>query len=165
MTAPRQCFGERGFGGRAGLISKSQSQAILRYLAQKYGPDSIYPSVPLARSHVERWLDWNIGTLAPVLNPVFITLYRTPVEQRNAADLAGMIERLTRTVAKLDGQLGARPYIAGDQFTIADVAFGHSIWRWFAFPFERPNLPNLAAWQARVSERPGFREYVAQPLS
>lgn len=142
-----------------------ESHSVLRYLAQKYGPDSLYPAEPVARSRVERWLDWHVSTLAPVLNPVFVALYRTPLEERDTAALVTLIERLTAVMTRLDAHLAAQSFIGGARLTIADVAFGNSVWRWFAFPFERPSLPHLEEWQERLSERPGHRRYVAQPLS
>jgi glutathione S-transferase len=65
----------------------------------------------------------------------------------------------------LDHEIANRAYIAGDDLTIADIAFGNSVWRWLAFPFQRPKLPNLDAWQARIAERPGHRIHIAQPVS
>jgi glutathione S-transferase len=142
-----------------------ESHSVLRYLAQKYGSDALYPGDAAARSHVERWLDWHISTLAPALNPVFITLYRTPAEKRDPAALQALIERLTAVMTRLDAHLSAQPFIAGAQFSIADMAFGNSVWRWFAFPIERPKLPHLEQWQARLSQRPGYQKYVTQPLT
>jgi len=142
-----------------------ESHAVLRYLATKYGPPSIYPPEPAARSHVERWLDWHVSTLAPVINPVFVGLYRTPPEKRDEIALASQIARLSTTMIWLDRQMANRPYVAGHALTIADLAFGNSIWRWLAFAIERPPTPHLEAWQARVGERPGHRAHIAQPLS
>lgn len=142
-----------------------ESHSVLRFLAQKYGSDSLYPAEPVARSHVERWLDWHVSTLAPALNPVFVALYRTPPEKREQATFNAMIERLSAAMVRLDSHLSAQPFIAGTYFSIADVAFGNSVWRWLAFPLERPLLPHLEQWQTRVSDRPGYRKYVAQPLS
>jgi glutathione S-transferase len=142
-----------------------ESHSILRFLAQRYGSAALYPVEPVARSHVERWLDWHISTLAPALNPVFIALYRTPAEKRDETALNSMIERLSAAMLRLDSHLSAQPFIAGSSFSIADIAFGNSVWRWFAFPFDKPRLAHLERWQARLSDRPGFQKYVAQPLS
>jgi len=142
-----------------------ESHAVLRYLAQKYGPESIYPADPAARSQVERWLDWHASTLSPAITPVFISLFRTPPEQRDTAALAGLVERLTAVMARLDAHLAAHKFIAGAQITIADMAFGNSVWRWFNFPVPRQPMPNLERWQAALVDRPGYRQHVAQPLT
>jgi glutathione S-transferase len=142
-----------------------ESHAILRFLAAKHGPDDIYPAKPAARALVEQWLDWHLGTLAPAITPVFLACFRTPAAARNEAELARQVAHLTSAMTLLEREIAGRAYIAGDKLTIADVAFGNSIWRWFAFPFGRPKLPNLEAWQARVAERPGHRMHIAQPVS
>jgi len=142
-----------------------ESHSVLRFLAQKYGDDSFYPADSVARSHVERWLDWHISTLAPVLNPVFVAFYRTAPEARDQVALTATIEKLNSAMTRLDAHLAAQPFIAGAQFSIADVAFGNSVWRWSEFPIERPKLPHVESWQARLSERSGYRKYAALPLS
>lgn len=142
-----------------------ESHAIMRFLATKYGPEGIYPMELLARSNVERWLDWQLGTLAPAITPVFISLYRTPSSQRDGNEVARQVLVLTKTLVSLDSQMSGRPFIAGDQLTIADIAFGNSIWRWLAFPIARPALPNLQAWHVRVASRPAYQTHVAQTIS
>jgi glutathione S-transferase len=137
----------------------------MRYLATKYGPESIYPTETQKRTYVERWLDWHLGTLSPAITPVFISLYRTPEAERNADALARQVSVLTKTLVSLDSQMSGRPYFAGEELTIADIAFGNSIWRWLAFPIAHPELPNLQAWQARVASRPAYQTHVAQPVS
>jgi glutathione S-transferase len=142
-----------------------ESHAILRFLAAKYGPDDIYPAEPAARSQVERWLDWHLGVLAPAITPVFLGYFRTPAAARNEAELNRQVAHLTSAMTLLDHEIANRAYIAGDDLTIADIAFGNSVWRWLAFPFQRPKLPNVDAWQARIAERPGYRIHIAQPVS
>jgi glutathione S-transferase len=142
-----------------------ESHAVLRFLATKYGSDTLYPAEPAARSQVERWLDWHLGVLAPAITPVFLGYFRTPPAARNETELARQVAHLTTAMTLLEHEIENRAFIAGNKLTIADIAFGNSVWRWFAFPFERPNLQNLAAWQARVAERPGHRIHIAQPVS
>jgi glutathione S-transferase len=142
-----------------------ESHAILRFLAAKYGPDDIYPAEPAARSLVERWLDWHLGVLAPAITPVFLGYFRTPAAARNEAELSRQVAHLRSAMTLLDHEIANRAFIAGDDLTIADIAFGNSVWRWLAFPFQRPKLPNLEAWQARIAERPGHRIHIAQPVS
>jgi glutathione S-transferase len=142
-----------------------ESHAILRFLAARHGSDAIYPTEPAARSQVERWLDWHLGVLAPAITPVFLAYYRTPAAARNETELTRQVAHLTAAMTLLDDAIAERPYIGGKNLTIADVAFGNSVWRWFSFPFSRPKLANLDAWQARVAQRPGHRLHIAQPVS
>lgn len=141
-----------------------ESNTIQRYLASQYGDGTMYTAELGARSQVDRWLDWELGTLAPAIHPVFWGLIRTPPEKRNEAAIAEAKVRLTDVFAVLDGQLGKQPYVAGDTLTLADIAMGNSAYRWFAFSMTRPEFPHLRAWYDRISQRPGFREHIAKPL-
>ena len=50
-------------------------------------------------------------------------------------------------------------YIAGSDFSLADVVIGLSLNRWRRTPLEHPPLPALEAYHARLRERPGFLEH------
>ena len=57
----------------------------------------------------------------------------------------------------LDSQLArSGAFVVGQDFTLADVVLGLSTHRWFSTPMERPVLPHVEAYYARLSERPGF---------
>jgi len=141
-----------------------ESNTIQRYLASRYGDGALYPPRLSARSQVDRWLDWELGTLAPTILPVFWGLIRTPPPARNEAAIAASLKSLIELWQIFDRQLADQKYIAGDSLTLADIAMGNSIHRWYAFPIERPDLAHLKAWHERISQRPGFREHIAKPV-
>jgi glutathione S-transferase len=68
-------------------------------------------------------------------------------------------------LARLDGYLAGRKYVAGDQLTMGDIAFGPVVYLVQNVPFDRPKLANYDAWYARISERPAFRKVVALPVA
>lgn len=141
-----------------------ETNAILRYLAARHDGEGLYPAAPASRSQVDRWLDWELGTLAPAIFPLFWGLIRTPPEKRDPKALASAQQRLTELWQVLDRHLSSQPYAAGDRLTLADIAMGNSIYRWFSFPIDRAPLASLKAWHDRIAARPGFREHVAKPL-
>lgn len=58
----------------------------------------------------------------------------------------------------LDAQLARTgAYVAGETLTLADIPAGLSTHRWYMTPMERPDLPRVAAYYERLSERPGYR--------
>ncbi len=60
-------------------------------------------------------------------------------------------------MAILEDQLSAAgDYITGPTFTLADIVLGLSTHRWFMTPMERPDLPAVARYYERLSERPAF---------
>jgi len=142
-----------------------ESNTIARYLSTKYGDGELYPTELGARTQVDRWLDWEVGTLGPTITPVFFGLIRTPPEQRNLPALAAAQAKLTETFAILDVHLADRKYIAGERLTLADIAMGNSAYRWYNFAIERPEFWGLKKWYDVISERPGFREFIIKPLS
>ncbi|MBN3813149.1 glutathione S-transferase [Paraburkholderia sp. Ac-20347] len=144
-----------------------ESNAILRYLAMEYGPSSLlYPTEPKVRAGVERWLDWSIGTLAPAERPLFIALVRTPVEKRDAIQIAADLANVAAQWTLLDRHLQGRFFLENDRFSLADIVLGSFARRWFGLEgIERPALPNLERWYQRLAQREGFRKYIGLPLS
>jgi glutathione S-transferase len=141
-----------------------ESNTIQRYLAARYGNGVIYPKDIGVRTEVDRWLDWELGTLAPTIHPVFWGLVRTPPEQRDPVALAEAQSKLTTVFSVLDKHLSKRKFIGGDNVTLADIAIGNSAYRWYNFSITRPDFPGLKAWYDIVSQRPGFQEHIAKPM-
>ncbi|PLZ03807.1 glutathione S-transferase [Burkholderia sp. WAC0059] len=144
-----------------------ESNAILRYLAMQYGPSSLlYPSAPKVRASIERWLDWSLSKLAPTERPLFVALVRTPEARRDAAAIAADLERVGREWALVDRHLTGRFFLENERFSLADIVIGAFARRWFGLEgIERPALPNLERWYARLATREGFRKYVGLPLT
>jgi len=66
----------------------------------------------------------------------------------------------------VDRQLATRRFIEGEDFTLADIALGAYARRWLGVEgVSKPGLPHLDRWFAQFSERAGFRQFVAPPMS
>ena len=89
-----------------------ESNAIVRYLAARYGAGSLWPEDASARARADLWLDWMQTTLLPNLAPVFLGLIRTSVEERDMAK----IERCARAMGEawriLDAHMEGRRFVA-----------------------------------------------------
>jgi glutathione S-transferase len=145
-----------------------ESNSILRYLAMKHGAGRpLYPADPAARASVDRWLDWQLSTLSPAERNLFWGMVRTPPEKRDMAAIAEAAKASAAQWRILDTSLAdGRPFVEGEDFTLADIVLGAFARRWFGVEVaERPALPNLDRWYARLHERPGFQRYVAPPLT
>jgi GST-like protein len=100
-----------------------ESGAILVYLAEKFG--AFLPSDPAARAECLSWLFWQVGS-APYLGGGFGHFYAyAPTKIEYAIDRFAM--EVKRQLDVLDRRLAERPYVAGDAYTIADMA----IWPWY----------------------------------
>jgi len=142
-----------------------ESNSIMRYLANKYGGEAFYPVEPAARASIDRWLDWQLAMLNPVEGPVFLGTIRTPPEKHDKAALAAAVAKLMPQWAIVEAHLASRPYMAGDTFSIADIALAIFAHRFLHNPFITvPPLPNISAWHGRLRPRPGFKTHVDVPL-
>jgi len=132
-----------------------QSNTILRYLANKT-KSPLYPSDPAQRSQVERWMDW----LLAELNPAYLAGFRDAkkAEGERAPDTA---TNLANELKLLEGALAKSPWVAGAQFSLADVALGPIVKRCIAFPLGLPAMPKTQAWIAELQKRPAFQKAIA----
>jgi glutathione S-transferase len=149
---------------RDGDLILWESNTIMRYLANRYGGEALYPIEPGPRALVERWMDWQLSVMAPAMTPVFWAIVRPGPTGPDADQLQALIDKLALTWRMLDRELASRPYLGGDRLTLADICLGNSVRRWYAFTFERPELPNLEAWYKRLGARPGFQSHLMGPV-
>ncbi|VVE13315.1 glutathione S-transferase [Pandoraea horticolens] len=127
-----------------------ESHTILRYLASQQGT-SLYPDDPAQRTFVERWMDWALASLNPVYLAGFKDAKKSKDEQ--SADTG---PNLAAELTILDTHLCEVPWCAGQSFSLADVALAPLVKRCVNFPFALPELRGIAAWLARIEERPAF---------
>jgi glutathione S-transferase len=141
-----------------------ESSAIVRYLAAKYGEGTLWDPDPGLRAKADTWMAW--AQTAPYRE--FIDLFwgyvRTPPEQRDMDAVRAANGRMVKHLELLDRELATRPYLAGEAFTMGDIPAGALLYRYFAMELERPALPNLKAWHARLSDRPAHQAHVAIPF-
>ncbi|WP_160287632.1 glutathione S-transferase family protein [Pseudomonas sp. QL9] len=142
-----------------------ESNAIVRYLAAKYAPGSLYPDDLQQRASADKWMDWVSSTLAGPFRTVFWGTLRTPPEQRDEAAIAAAIDVCAKALAVPEQALASQPYLSGAQFGMGDIPLGCFIYAWFEMPIERPALPHLEAWYARLRERPAYRRAVMTELT
>ncbi len=141
-----------------------ESNACLRYLAEKHGRGTLWPDDPHVRADADRWMDWQTATFWPALRPVFHQLIRTPPDQQNRALIDQGIKAAGEISAVLDDALADRRFVAGDEFTMGDIPIGGVIQRWYDMDIARPDRPHVRAWYERLQERPGYAEHVMIPL-
>lgn len=137
-----------------------ESNTILRYLCTRHGRHDLYPTEVRARALVEQWMDYANTDLGTGMRPVF----QGKVLGIKPHDIPGVIAwgaaDWNKQMTRLDTVLqAAGPYLAGPAFTLADIPAGLMVHRWMVIDFEKPRLPALDAYYARLCERPGFRSH------
>jgi glutathione S-transferase len=143
-----------------------ESNTILRYLARsRAAGHPICPSAPREAADVERWMDWQLSALNGAMTPIFFTYVRTPEPQRDYAAAEKARQAAAKLWAMVEPRLARQDFICGPHLTLADVALGVYVHRWFVLPIERPAMPGLVAWYERLKARPGYAKHCTAPLS
>lgn len=137
-------------------ISIFESGAILMYLANKTG--KFYGETTRERIEVDQWLMWQMGGVGPMAGQAHHFLKYAP-QMDPPHNIPYAKERYAREVSRLykvlDQQLTHNPYVAGDAFTIADMA----IWPWASLwegqQHDITTTPHLRRWLDTVGAREG----------
>jgi GSH-dependent disulfide-bond oxidoreductase len=134
-----------------------ESGAILLYLADKFG--ALIPADHAGRTECLSWLFWQMGS-APYLGGGFGHFYAyAPSKMEYPINRFAMETK--RQLDVLDRQLAAHPYIAGDSYSIADIA----IWAWYgnlvlgrqygaAEFLDVASYHHVLAWAQKIDARP-----------
>ncbi|PWY37566.1 glutathione S-transferase family protein [Pseudomonas sp. RW409] len=129
----------------------ADSNAILVYLAQKYGQGRWLPSDPVGAARVQRWLSVAAGPIA--FGPAVARLITVFGAQRNAEEA---IDRSHALLKVVEQELTASPYLVGSEPTIADIAGYSYIAHAPEGNVSLVDYPQVRAWLARIEALPGF---------
>jgi len=145
-------------------VSVFESGAILTYLAEKTG--KLLPASGAARYKVLEWLNWQIGGLGPILGQVgFFEVFS---KEQSALASQRFIDEADRLLGVMDRQLAQHTYLAGDDYSIADIAsypwtFGLTLMLKPALGDKLASKPHLQRWMALMAERPAVQRGMALP--
>jgi glutathione S-transferase len=141
-----------------------ESQAIVRYLAEQHAP-ALVPNDVHGRALASQWMDWAQTILLPAALDLFWGGVRMPKEKQDGAFVARALKRTTSALTLLDKELSTHAYLVGDSFSLADIPAGTCLYRFFEMDgIERPELPHVSAWYARLSDRPAYQQAVMVPF-
>ena len=137
-----------------------ESGAILLYLAEKFG--AFLPKDHVARTECLSWLFWQMGA-APYLGGGFGHFYAyAPTKIEYAINRFAM--EVKRQLDVLDRRLAESPYVAGSEYTIADIA----VWPWYGALVKGKvynageflavhEYKNVLRWTDQVAARPAVK--------
>src|SRR5580658_7676436 len=109
-----------------------ESSAILRYLANRYGRAPYWPDDLAARTQIDKWAEWSkINIALNFSGPIFWRVVRTAPKDRDEAAIRRAVAALGRHLDIAEAQLGRGAFLGGDDFTLADILFGHLLYRYF----------------------------------
>lgn len=137
-----------------------ESNAILRYLAAKHR--ALIADNLQGRALVDQWLSWQVGELNPQWGYAVQALMRRNPVYADAARVADLVARWTAKMRILEGRLQEVPHVAGDDFSIADIAMALSSHRWFSTPIPgRATLPAVEDHYRRMQARPAGARWMS----
>ena len=138
-------------------ISVFESGAILLYLANKTG--RFFGADTRQKVAVNQWLMWQMAGLGPMSGQYgHFTVYAPE-------KIPYAIDRYTREVQRLlgvlDGQLAKHAYVAGEDYSIADMAIHPWVNAYDKAPLDMTPYPALQRWHAEIAARPAVQRAYA----
>ena len=136
-------------------ISVMESCAILHYLGEKY-PTELLP-IGKPKWEVIPWVYWQAANVGPAFgNKLSYTRYMDAISpEQKAHPLERFGKEAFRLVTILNDQLKERPWLAGNTFTIADIALYPWLRAWKWSKVDITPYPLVMSWIENVRERPG----------
>ena len=136
-------------------VSMMESAAIMLYLSEKTG-GKLVPKDDQGRWRMMEWLMVQMGGVGPMLGQthhfVKYNKGKAPYAEERYA------KETRRLYGVLDKRLGEAPYLAGDEYTIADIATWPWIARWDWQEMDLNDYPNVKRWFLEIADRPATRK-------
>ncbi|MET0390431.1 MAG: glutathione S-transferase family protein [Polyangiales bacterium] len=136
-----------------------ESNAIVRYLADRYGRGTLQPSDARDRARADSYMDWLTSTLEPPING----LWFRRVLGRERFGLAPDEELITaarRALGILAERLSPEHYLLGESLSIGDIALGVIVNRWYKLDIPGADLPRIRRYHELLSTRKPYRDHV-----
>lgn len=138
-----------------------ETGAIIRYLAAQHGDEAFWPDDARRRAQIDKWAEWaKLNITLNFTGPVFWRVVRTAPALQDQQAIAAALTALGAKLDIAERQLERHRFLAGDDLTLADIQFGHVLYRYFDIDIPRPSLPRLERYYENLTERPAFREHV-----
>jgi glutathione S-transferase len=130
-----------------------ESLAITLYLAKKHG--RLYPTTLEGEAKAWQWSLWSVQEVDRGVNIWSLHAVRLPPEDRDPQRLNEALKVIAAPFKVLDGALAARPYLLGDEFTVADLNVAAVVSR--AIDMDLAATPHVGDWLRRCLDRPAAR--------
>ncbi len=140
-------------------IAMMESGAILVYLAAKTG--RFLPASARGKYAALQWLMFQMGHVGPMYGQVHHFLRAAKVEVPYAIER--YVKEKDRLYGVLDRRLGEARYLAGDEYTIADIATYPWVARYEWHKTELATFPNVKRWFDTIAARPAVQRGMAVP--
>jgi glutathione S-transferase len=140
-----------------GGVAIHESVAIMLYLAQKYGPTPLLPSKDdPALARVLQMMVFSEATIGAGMNTLMAAHFAAPEPDKRNWSVLKLEARVEEALRHVVGALGEKPFLAGDHFTLADIAVNTALGMWRG-ALGRAVPDELVAYRERLAARPAYQ--------
>lgn len=141
-----------------------ESNSCVRYLAAKYAAGTLWPDDLQVRAEADKWMDWQSSHWMDIV-PAFAWLIRGTERFGKEEGMERSRQISIESYGVLENHLGGDDYVAGEAFSMGDIALAPRMHQWLNLELERPAMPNIEAWYERLRQRESFDKTFALPLT
>lgn len=141
-----------------GPLVLTESAAILVHLAEKTG--QLFPAAGEARARVFEQLFFHASGLGPAFGQA--GFFKKQAAEPQPLAIARFETEAARTAGMLDLALSRHEFVAGDSYTIADIAHFGWLWRRAFAEVDISGLPHLTRWVSAIETRPAVQRAIAR---
>ena len=138
-----------------------ETGAILVYLAEKTGSE-LYPTDPRQRAITMQWLMFQMGGVGPMFGQAHVFMFNPKEEVPFARERYH--KETKRLYGVMDRQLADNKFIAGDDYTIADIAIFPWVQRNNRHQVDLNEFPNVKRWYDGIGARPAVEKGMSVPF-
>ena len=135
-----------------------ESMAINFYLANKYKPE-LAGTTPVEKAFIQQWSFWALGELQPPIIEIFIQKVFVPEDKKDPKVIERAQAKIPPLLEVLNSALENKDYLAGDEFTLADLNTLSVAYICPRIGVELTPYTNITKWMGRTFERPAYKKY------
>jgi len=140
-----------------GGVAINESIAIMLYLAQKYGPTPLLPDDDAARlARVLQMTVFGEATIGAGMNPLLAARFVAPEADKRNWSVRSQESRVEQAIRFVVDVLGAGPFLAGAELTLADISVSCALGIWQG-ALDKPIPDELVAYRERLAARPAYQ--------
>src|SRR5262249_45139092 len=143
-------------------VAINESPAMMLYLAERYGPTPLLPAKNDPRlARVLQMTVFGESALGAPINMLLAAHFMAPDAEKKNWSARGADQRAEQAIAYVEFVLGDQPYLAGDQFTLADISVSTALGMWKG-ALGRSMSDKLSSWRDRLAARSAYQRASAK---